>query len=333
MKRRSCFVLAALLLVSMLGGCQWLCRHDWEAANCEAPKTCVKCDLTEGETLGHQWQDATCEAPRTCSRCGDTRGEPKGHRWADATCVTPMTCSVCAKTRGAPAGHDWLDATCQKPKTCTVCAATEGTPLYHQWQEATTEAPKTCTHCGRTIGFAIDADARFTTAETAALQGTWMTDFAVSGSMVGEADFTHELMGTAYITFGNAGTLSVQLELQDLAAFENALLGYIKQRIYDEFTAKGLGESAADLAIKAATGMSVDEYAAQMLAEINVPGIIAELTKTRVYYAKADTVYVADDWNRDFQSSTYRFENGKLLFAQLYLEDAAEPLRWTKVEE
>ena len=333
MKRRSCFVLAALLLASVLSGCQWLCRHDWEAATCEAPKTCVKCDLTEGETLGHQWEKATCEVPRTCSRCGDTRGEPKGHRWVDATCVTPRTCSVCGKIRGEPAGHDWLEATCLEPKTCTVCAATEGTPLYHQWQEATTEAPKTCTRCGRTIGFAIDADARFTTAETAALQGTWMTDFAVSGSMVGEAGFTDELKGTAYITFGSAGTLSIRLETRNMAEFEAALLRYIKLRIYGEFAAKGLGQSAADLAIQAAFGVSTDEYAEQMLEQINVPGIIEELTKTRVYYAKGETVYVADDWNSSFQSSTYRFENGKLIFDALYLSDAAEPLKWTKVEE
>lgn len=333
MKRRLGFVLAALLLALMLSGCQRLCRHDWKAATCEAPRACRKCELTEGEKLGHRWEEATCETPKTCDRCGDTKGEPNGHRWEDATCVTPMTCSVCNKTRGEPAGHAWQDATCSEAKTCAVCAATEGTPLYHQWQEATTEAPRTCANCGMITGFAIDADARFTTADTAALQGTWMTDFAVSGSMVGEADFTEELKGTAYVTFGNSGTVKLRLEPENLPEFEKAMLNYIKQRIYDEFAAKGLGQSAADLTIKTTMGMTVDEYATQIFDEIDVPGIMEELTKPRVYYAKGDTVYIADDWNQNFQSSTYRFENGTLIFQEVYLSDAAQPLRWTKVEE
>ena len=332
MKRKLSFVLAALLLALQLGGCQWLCRHDWNAATCEEPKTCRKCELTEGENLGHRWESATCEEPRTCSRCGNTRGFSKGHRWSEATCEEPRICSVCNKTQGKPKGHDWQEATCLEPKTCLVCAATEGAPLGHVWQEATTEAPRTCTGCGMTTGFAIDADERFTTAETAALQGTWATDFAVNGSMVGEPDFTGELKGRAYITFGNAGTLTVRLETQNMPEFEAAMLSYIKKRIYAELAAKGLGTGAADLAVQAAFGMTTDEYAQKLLQEINVAGIIADVTKARVYYAKDSTVYIADDWNSSFLSSTYRFENETLAFDELYINEAS-PLRWSPVAE
>lgn len=306
MKQKLSFVLAALLLALQLGGCQWLCRHDWNAATCEEPKTCRKCELTEGENLGHRWESATCEEPRTCSRCGNTRGFSKGHRWSEATCEEPRICSVCNKTQGKPKGHDW--------------------------QEATTEAPRTCTDCGMTTGFAIDADERFTTAETAALQGTWATDFAVSGSMVGEPDFTGELKGRAYITFGNAGTLTVRLETQNMPEFEAAMLSYIKKRIYAELAAKGLGTGAADLAVQAAFGMTTDEYAQKLLQEIDVAGIIADVTKVRVYYAKDSTVYIADDWNSSFLSSTYRFENETLVFDELYINEAS-PLRWSPVAE
>ena len=333
MKRRICFVLSALLLILQLGGCSWLCRHEWSAATCEMPRTCRKCSLTEGDKLEHQWKKSDCETPRTCSLCGKTRGYPKGHRWTEATCEAPGICSVCGKTRGEPKGHDWQEATCLEPKTCAVCAATEGQPLGHVWQEATTETPKTCAVCALTTGFAIDTDARFTTAETAELQGTWQTEFAVSGSMVGEPDFTEELKGTARVTFGNAGTLAVELETWNMAEFEEAMLRYIKERIYGEFAAKGLGMAAADLAVAAAFGVSTDEYATQILQEIDVPGIIRELTKTRVYYAKDSTVYMADDWNDTFQSSTYRLENGTLIFEKLYLTDAGAPLRWSPVTE
>lgn len=332
MKRRICFVLAALLLALLLGGCQRLCRHAWLEATCEDPKICSRCALTEGEKLGHKWERVTCETPRTCSRCGETRGEARGHRWKDATCEAPQICAVCKKTRGEPAGHIWQAATCQNPKTCSECGATEGTPLEHIWQEATTEAPRTCTGCGMTTGFAIDADERFTTAETAALQGKWMTDFAVSGAMVGQPEFTGELKGRVYVTFGNAGTLSVRVETQNLTEFESALLGYIKQRIYAEFAAKGLGNTAADLAVQAAFGMTTGEYAAQLLREIDIAGTLEELTGERVYYAEGSTVYIAGDWNGEFMSSTYRFENEALIFDELYIEEGA-PLRWTRIAE
>jgi len=44
-------------------------------ADCENPRTCSECKLTEGEALGHSWQDATTENPKTCENCGLTEGE------------------------------------------------------------------------------------------------------------------------------------------------------------------------------------------------------------------------------------------------------------------
>lgn len=55
------------------------CSHEWIDATCTAPKTCSKCEKTEGESLGHSWEEATCTEPKTCSRCGLTEGEALGH--------------------------------------------------------------------------------------------------------------------------------------------------------------------------------------------------------------------------------------------------------------
>jgi len=33
------------------------------------------------DKLGHDWKAATCTTPKTCSRCNDTEGEPLGHKW------------------------------------------------------------------------------------------------------------------------------------------------------------------------------------------------------------------------------------------------------------
>lgn len=54
--------------------------------------TCNVCDVVEkndehtftvGDPLGHVWVDATCTAPKTCSRCNATEGEALGHDYKD----------------------------------------------------------------------------------------------------------------------------------------------------------------------------------------------------------------------------------------------------------
>lgn len=69
-----------------------ICFHEWSAATCETPITCVKCGKTKGESLGHDWIDATCTNPSTCSRCKKTSGKALGHD-ADFKVVQKATCS------------------------------------------------------------------------------------------------------------------------------------------------------------------------------------------------------------------------------------------------
>ncbi len=149
-------LLTVMLLVALLCACG--CEHEWEAADCNDPKTCSKCGETEGEELGHDYVDADCENPKTCSRCEKTRGEALGHTWGDATCDAPKTCQVCAKTEGEALGHTWTDATCEEPKTCSVCAATEGEPAGHSWLDATCTENAICANCGATGDVALGHD-------------------------------------------------------------------------------------------------------------------------------------------------------------------------------
>ncbi len=125
--------------------------HDWADATCTEPKSCTRCDKTQGDALGHTWVDATCTAPKTCSVCGKTEGETIAHTWVDATCTAPKTCSVCGKTEGDALGHTWVDATCTAPKTCSVCGKTEGEALGHTVVVDAAVAP-TCTETGLTEG-------------------------------------------------------------------------------------------------------------------------------------------------------------------------------------
>jgi len=170
MKKQWIILAITILMVFMLSGCA--CKHEWTEATCLTPKTCTKCEETEGEALGHSFADADCVTPKTCSVCSATEGEALGHTFVDADCVTPKTCSVCAATEGEALGHTWVDADCVTPKTCSVCAATEGEALGHTFVDADCVTPKTCSVCAVTEGEALGhtwTDATFAAPKTCSL--------------------------------------------------------------------------------------------------------------------------------------------------------------------
>ena len=121
-------VIALLLALVMLAGlcaCKRKCKHEWQDATCTAPKTCTKCEATEGEALGHLMKDATCTEPKTCSVCGATEGEALGHSWKEATCTSPKYCTVCNIAEGTIPGHQWVDNG-KGSKDCSVCGENDG---------------------------------------------------------------------------------------------------------------------------------------------------------------------------------------------------------------
>ena len=130
--------------------------HDWEAADCDTAKTCKVCGVTEGSALGHDWEAADCDTAKTCKVCGATEGSALGHSWDSADCTTAKTCTVCGATVGEAVGHDWAAADCDNPKTCKLCGATEGSALGHNWTAADCQNPKTCEVCGATEGEKVD---------------------------------------------------------------------------------------------------------------------------------------------------------------------------------
>ena len=169
MKRVFPLLLVLVLMLCLCGCNTLLCKHQFEEATCQAPKTCTLCGKTEGEAGDHSYTAATCTAPKTCTVCGKTDGNVAAHTFADATCTAPKTCTVCQATEGKALGHTFADATCTAPKTCSICGATEGEALSHTFADATCTAPKTCSVCGATEGEALShtfADATCTAPKT-----------------------------------------------------------------------------------------------------------------------------------------------------------------------
>ena len=130
MKRTYILLLSLLLLAALLSGCE--CDHQWVAADCVTPKTCEKCQITEGEAWGHTWQDASCESAKTCGVCGATEGEPLGHVFMSASCIVPETCVQCGESRGESLGHsfgEWVVEGDTMSHTCEVCGYAEALPV------------------------------------------------------------------------------------------------------------------------------------------------------------------------------------------------------------
>lgn len=124
MRKKMILLVIAVICVMALSGCK--CKHQWQAATCDTPQTCAKCNEVSGVANGHKWQEATCTVAKTCKVCGLISGEPLGHAWMDATCTTAKTCTACGETEGEALEHTWQEANYQQAKTCTACGETEG---------------------------------------------------------------------------------------------------------------------------------------------------------------------------------------------------------------
>ncbi len=129
------------------------CDHDYAAATCTDPKTCILCGVKVGAALGHTY-DHDCDT--TCNRCGDVRVTE--HTYENAC---DAICNICGVTR-VPADHVY-DNACDAD--CNVCGATR-TPSDHIYVDRVTTAATcgaagvrtyTCSVCGDSYTTSIAA--------------------------------------------------------------------------------------------------------------------------------------------------------------------------------
>ena len=118
--------------------------------------------------LGHSWTNATCTNPKTCSRCNTTEGSALGHSWTNATCTSPKICSRCNVTEGSALGHSYnavvTEPTCEESGYTTYTChcgdsyiSDETDALGHSYTSRVTTQPTytttgirtyTCSSCG-----------------------------------------------------------------------------------------------------------------------------------------------------------------------------------------
>lgn len=306
MKRKAAIMLLAAVCLLTLSACG--CKHE-------------------------TWLDANCTTAKTCADCGEAEGAPLGHSWLAATCETAKTCEVCGETEGEALGHSWTDAACEAAKTCEACGETEGEALGHSWQDATTEAPKTCVTCSATDGERIITDERFTTEATADIQGKWSCEIPMTGEMMELDDFEGELKCLLIMELGNDGTMTMSFAPADEAEFNATMTQYLTDTLYAELAASGLSEADADAAMQATYGMTVPEYAASAMEEMDISSLFDAMQINAVYYAEDNQLYVGLSWNAAMNPTPFTLEGDTLTMEGDISGNGAETSIFTRVTE
>lgn len=285
MKKRLFLLVLAVICMMTLPGCG--CKHE-------------------------TWLDAGCVTPKTCETCGETEGAPLGHSWLAATCDTAKACETCGETEGEPAGHSWADATCDAPKTCEGCGLTEGEALGHSWLEATTELPRTCETCGMTEGERIITDPRFTTADTARLQGSWICDIPMPPELLDLPGMEEDITCRFTLNLENDGALSLDIGVTNQGLFVKAMTDHMAGQLYDQFAESGMNREEADAAMEISYDMNVPEYAAKMVEDMDIGKLFEQYHLDGVYYADADLLYIGQTWEEGLGPAGYILEGDTL---------------------
>ena len=277
-------ILPLILLCLLLTGCQCII-HKWQTADCDTPKTCSRCQATEGDSLGHTWVDASCEAPKTCSVCNVTEGKPLSHIWSEATCQAAKVCAVCNKTDGVLGDHKWQDATTELPKTCSVCQVTEGERII--------------------------TDARFKTANCKDLFGTWVSELEIPGNQFVDENFTGVLYLNYTIIFNQDGTYREVLKMLNKEQFNQSVIQYYIETLYAEFSAQGYNKEQADKSMVSAFGMNVEDYSKKLASAFNWDALFSA-DVDGVYFIADDKLHSGKSWDDTLTVDSYTLTDDTL---------------------
>ncbi len=256
------------------------------------------------------------------------------HSWQEANCTTAKTCKRCDAVEGEPLGHTWNNISCTEVNHCSVCNAAADAPLGHDWQEATTEAPKTCARCQLTEGDKLITDARFTTASTKELQGTWFCELNFPSEALGLGEGLENGVDCVMkMQFGNTGERVTTVELQDEKAFMEDYRAFVTQLTYDMLSQQGIKKDDADKSMQDTYGLTVEEYVDTILNTIDMNALFQALGAKEVYYVQDGQIYTALSWkSKKFEGSKYTLkEDGNALTVDVMTLADGSVIEWTRL--
>ena len=119
--KKICLIIISVMMALLLVACGE-CEHSYDNA-CDT--YCNECG--ESRTAPHDYEAADCETPKTCKICGATDGEPNGHTSMadDGDCTTAVTCEYCdyVFVEGKDSHKSMADdGDCTTAVTCEYCS-------------------------------------------------------------------------------------------------------------------------------------------------------------------------------------------------------------------
>lgn len=269
------------------------------------------------------WTEASCSAPRTCARCGETEGQPLPHRWQEMDCVNPQTCLRCGVTEGEPGGHAWVIGGCEQIPECIICGTAAAQAPGHSWTEDD-GGTEVCTACGAVRGTEDQTDPRFDADACRHLFGVWEGELNVPGEALGEGmgEYLEQFACVYRLEFGSDGVMTMSVKPGDEELLREAVLRQSVELMYAEFAADGLSREDSNAVMEEACGMTVEEYAAEQIKEMDISEMFRSMTVSLVYYVEGDLIYLGTDWSSELSPDTYTLVDGRLYLPIEGREDA-----------
>lgn len=138
----------------------------------------------------------------------------------------------------------------------------------------------------------------FDPAAAAPLIGDWHIDFFFHGADIGIEGFDADMVLPMVFHFGEDGTYTITLDREaaeeSAKQFQNALKEHMVEMMYSEFTDQGLDREAADEAMQTRYQMTVEEFAAQSVEQMDLTSLFDTMNSAAAnYYVQDGKLYTA----------------------------------------
>jgi len=139
--------------------------------------------------------------------------------------------------------------------------------------------------------------------------------------LLGIPDFEGDLSFVYNLEFGNAGDMSLMLQIGDEDSFMKAIILASVASTYAELEAQNISKEEADAAMEQEFGMDVEAYMRATMENISMNDLLASVFSAidlgGVYYVENGQIYAGSDWNAEMDPSDFSLDGDQLIINSL----------------
>lgn len=139
--------------------------------------------------------------------------------------------------------------------------------------------------------------------------------------LLGIPDFEGDLSFVYNLEFGNAGDMSLMLQIGDEDSFMEAIILASVASTYAELEAQNISKEEADAAMEQEFGMDVEAYMRATMENISMNDLLASVFSAidlgGVYYVENGQIYAGSDWNAEMDPSDFSLDGDQLIIDSL----------------